>query len=147
MTHIPLAYASTGDFSGTINWGDGTSTPFTPLPLVTEGTGTATLTNFAVTGSHPYPNDGIYHVTVTVIDDGGSTVTTNNTVVNVADAVYVNPLAVPVSATEGNPTGPVLVATFADPENPAGGQPPVDYYKALDQLGRRQFQLLHEHCL
>jgi hypothetical protein len=49
-------------YTTTIDWGDGT---------VTAGT----ITSYTVTGSHTYVNGGRYPITVTVRDDGGSTMT------------------------------------------------------------------------
>jgi hypothetical protein len=57
-------YATTGDFTATINWGDGTTT-----------TGTVVLNpdgSFSVEGSHTYLNAGAFSITVTIADADGS---------------------------------------------------------------------------
>jgi hypothetical protein len=58
--------APVSDFSATIDWGDGTSSPATGI--------TKSVTGFTVQGSHTYGSEGTYTVTVTVRDDGGSSV-------------------------------------------------------------------------
>ena len=59
--------ATVADFTATINWGDGTSS---------AGVVTASGGGFLVTGSHVYRDHGGGHaISVTVTDDGGSTVT------------------------------------------------------------------------
>ncbi len=55
------------DFSASINWGDGTTTPGT----VTQPGGVGTP--FVVTGTHTYATAGNHVFTVTVTDVGGST--------------------------------------------------------------------------
>jgi hypothetical protein len=55
---------SSGDFTATIDWGDGTSSDGT----VAGGNG-----SYTVSGSHPYAADGPYTVRVHVVDGGGST--------------------------------------------------------------------------
>jgi fibronectin-binding autotransporter adhesin len=56
------------DYTASINWGDGTTTPVTVIknPL---GKG------FVLTGQHQYASKGTYSVTLTVSDAGGSQVT------------------------------------------------------------------------
>jgi hypothetical protein len=70
------AGATAADFAATITWGDGSSSP---------GTVTADGTGFKVAGSHAYADEGSYPVTVTVLDEGGSTVAATDTA-TVADA-------------------------------------------------------------
>ena len=75
------AAAPTSDFSGTINWGDGTAaTPFTSADVSGSGG------SFTVSGlSHLYAEDGTYNVSVAINDEGGSTTTDSGTA-TVADA-------------------------------------------------------------
>src|SRR6202034_2897964 len=71
--------AATSDFSGTIAWGDGTSTPFTSS-AVSGSNG-----DFTVSGSHLYADEGSYNATVTINDVGGSTTAVDG-ITTVADA-------------------------------------------------------------
>jgi hypothetical protein len=107
--------ATAGDFTATINWGDGTSSP---------GTVVANASGFIVTGSHTYAEEGAVPVSVTITDAGGSSASTNTTA-TVADASLTVTGSAPLS-TEGNPFSGV-VATFTDAD-PAGT---ASDYKAL----------------
>ena len=60
-----------GDYSGTIDWGDGSSSAAT---ISTQGGA------FAVSGSHTYRGKGTFTVTVVVVDSGGSSATTTATI-------------------------------------------------------------------
>ena len=82
--------ATAGDFTATINWGDGNTSTGT----VTEKNGV-----FSVAGSNTYAEDGQDTITVTITDEGGSTTTATSTA-TVADAALTRE-PVPVSATEG----------------------------------------------
>ena len=67
------------DFTATINWGDGTTTPGT----VAGGAG-----SFTVSGTHTYAASGSYAVTVTLADDAPGTATaTVTSTANVADSI------------------------------------------------------------
>ena len=98
--------ATAGDFTATINWGDGTSSSGT----ITEDPNTKI---FSVNGAaHTYTEEGHYTITATIADVGGSTTTATSTA-TVADAAL-TASGSPVSATEGSSTGTVTVATFTD---------------------------------
>ncbi len=99
--------APASDFSGTIDWGDGTATQSFASSAVSGGGG-----SYTVGGSHTYAEDGSYTPTVTINDDGGSTATDGGTT-TVADAAL-TATGKNVSATEGSSTGTVTVATFTD---------------------------------
>ena len=89
--------------TATVNWGDSTSSSGS----VTEADGAG-----AVTDSHVYAAPGTYHVTVTVSDDdGGSTSTSTDIIVNGAPTVGVGG---PYSGVEG--AGVTLNGTAADPD-------------------------------
>lgn len=60
------------DFTGTIDWGDGT-TP-TAASFVSASAG-----KFNITGTHTYANPGVYTITVNVTDKGGSTASVTST--------------------------------------------------------------------
>ena len=70
---------STSDFSGTINWGDGHTTPFASHAVTGSGG------SYTVGGSHQYAEDGTYSVIIVINDQGGST-TTDTGSATVADA-------------------------------------------------------------
>jgi hypothetical protein len=89
------------DFSATINWGDGTTSPGT-----VSGPGT-----FTVSGTHTYTAGGTYAVTVSIVDSGGATAT-------VFDAAAVS--AVP-GLTSGAPTvTSTTAAAFTATVDPEG---------------------------
>ena len=64
--------AVAGQYTATVNWGDGTSDTIngtdTAITLTTDPAG-----GFDVIGAHPYATKGNYGITVTVFDHGGST--------------------------------------------------------------------------
>jgi len=62
----PFGLAS--QFTTTITWGDGSAT--STGTIVTEGNG-----EFSVSGQHAYTETGLFPVTVSVFDEGGSTAT------------------------------------------------------------------------
>ncbi|HUY31343.1 MAG TPA: putative Ig domain-containing protein, partial [Pirellulales bacterium] len=112
---------ATGDYTATIDWGDGS-----PLTTVSGSAFTSAGGVFSVPSSHLYSEDGSYTLTVTISDVGGST-TTVKPVATVADAAL-SATAVPVVATEGA-TFSGTVVTFTD-ANPAG--PTGDYTATID---------------
>jgi hypothetical protein len=108
--------APTSDFSGTINWGDGNTTPYTSSAVSGSGG------SYTVAGMHPYAEPGNYNVTVVVNDDGGSTTTDTGTATLQAIATTVTLISdhpsgsvygqnvtftATVSAGSGTPTGAV----------------------------------------
>jgi PhoPQ-activated pathogenicity-related protein len=66
----PNPGAAAGDFTASINWGDG---QFSPGVVAASGTG-----GFIVTGTHTYPLEGRYTIQVTVNDVGGSHATSTS---------------------------------------------------------------------
>ncbi len=58
----------TGDFNATISWGDTT----TSIGTITYN---ATANDYTVSGSHTYAVDGSYGISISVVDEGGSTTT------------------------------------------------------------------------
>src|SRR5207249_543336 len=96
----------TADFSATINWGDTTSSSGT----VTYDAATGT---YSVSGSHTYSDEGTFAVSVSIVDDGGSSASAGLTA-SVNDAASPAPSAADFSSTEGTSTGNVVVATFSD---------------------------------
>jgi PKD repeat protein len=74
------------DYSATINWGDGSSSP---------GTVAATGSGFAVNGTHTYASPGSYKISVTIADAGGSSTAADG----VATVSAVPPTVVPPTVT------------------------------------------------
>jgi uncharacterized repeat protein (TIGR03803 family) len=98
-----------GDYTATITWGDGQTSAGT---IAANGAG-----GFTVSGTKTYAADGIYAITVTIADVGGSTATASST-------AYVGGLAKHLSVTAataesaGTPF-PVTVAALDASGNPA----------------------------
>jgi hypothetical protein len=109
--------ATAGDFSGTINWGDGSA-----LQNFTSSAVTGSGGSYAVSGSHQYTEEGSYNITVTFNDGGGSSITDTGSTM-VADAA---PMA--GTATVGGGVAGVtpasLTATFSDANH---GAPTSDF--------------------
>jgi probable HAF family extracellular repeat protein len=102
----PDTSAPASDFSGTIDWGDGSVTAF-DSSAISGGNG-----SFTVSGSHQYAEEGNYTAVVTINDgDGGST--TDAGTAMVADAPLTGSNEANVSATEGLPAQ-LVNATFTD---------------------------------
>lgn len=93
---------SPGEYTTSIDWGDGTTT---------AGTVTGTAGNYTVSGSHVF-NDEASSVTVNIRDAGGSTATVHSPA-TIADADVLTGTGLTVSATEGQ-TFSGAVATFND---------------------------------
>jgi hypothetical protein len=96
--------APTSDFSVTCNWGDATSSP---------GTVSGSGGSYTASCSHVYLEEGSYTVTVTVLDDGGSTTAATGTTA-VADA----PLSASCAVAPASPlsfAGSTATFTDADP--------------------------------
>jgi PKD repeat protein len=101
--------AKPSDYSASINWGDGTTT---------SGTVAGNPSNFIVTGSHTYAEEGTYKVTVTITDtaDNPPNTTTASSTAKVADAAL---HAAGASPSVSGDTASGTVATFID-EDPGG---------------------------
>jgi hypothetical protein len=97
-----------GDFTATINWGDGQSS--------TGTIATAAGGGFLVSGIHAYTQEGSYSVSVFIADVGGASITASSSA-SVADA-SLSAQGIGISATEGNAFSGT-VATFTD-SNPSG---------------------------
>lgn len=100
--------APISDFTNnvTINWGDGNSSPAT---LAAQGSGV-----FLVQGSYTYAEEGIYNVTVSASDKGGSVApAVPPTIADIVDApISLTPQ--PVGVIEQTPTGTMTIATLND---------------------------------
>lgn len=99
----PDGSAKASDYSASINWGDGSTSP---------GTITGSPSKFTVSGSHPYAEEGSFTATVTITDKDGSG---NNATVHdkatVADAAL---KATGVKPSLSGTTASGTVATFTD---------------------------------
>ncbi len=120
LTNVPLAAFNDGnplaplaDFSGTINWGDGTTTTFTKASgNVTQPGGVGTT--FVVSGSHTYAVEGTEKITVTINDVGGSKLTVQDATVTVnAFTPFPQPLQT-INSYEGTSWSYQLAGVFSD---------------------------------
>ncbi len=119
----PLAGGETTEtFTFTINWGDGTAVDGGAATVDVLGS-PGTLTAGSMDGLHTYADDGIYTVTVTVLDDdaGQSVRTFTVTVNNVAPTLNLTVDASLIDAIdEGGVTQVNITGLFSDPgfDNP-----------------------------
>jgi hypothetical protein len=115
--------APLGDFTASINWGDGTlASPGT----VTQPGGVGTA--FVVNGDHTYAEEGSFTIIVSITDKGGSTATafpTTGPNATVADAALTPMGGLVVRGTKANQT----VATFTDANTAA---PVSDFTGTID---------------
>ena len=105
--------APISDFTATIDWGDGSPNS---VGTITQPGGVGTA--FDVTGSHTYAKPGEYFTTITVTDDGGSVVIIPGSVTVTDLPIIPGPVTGFVhnfTAVEGQDTGTIVLATFADP--------------------------------
>jgi hypothetical protein len=99
--------ATAGEYTATITWGDGTSSPGT----IQAGSG-----GFNILGTHTYAEEGSYSIGVTITDvDNTSNGATTSSTATVADAPLTASYGV-ISAVEGTAfSGVVASFTDADP--------------------------------
>jgi hypothetical protein len=109
-----------GDYTATIDWGDGSPTSAGTISGPTGGP-------FTVTGTHTYVEEGSYAVAVTITENSDLTNTaTANSTADIADAPIHASCAAPAAIPQ-NYTGPV--ATVTD-ENPFA--PQIDFTASID---------------
>ena len=104
-------FSTAADFTATITWGDGTTTP----GVITQ-TPTPTANLFTVSGTHLFGEEGARPVSVLIADVGGQSTTIASTA-TIADAALTagTPPAV-LSPAEGTAfSGPVFTFTDANP--------------------------------
>jgi hypothetical protein len=99
--------ASAGDFTASINWGDGATTAGTVVANAGGG--------FDVNGTHTYTEEGAPNVTVTITGAGGGT--SNDTAAATVNDATLHSTGHNVTATEATLSGSLTVATFTD-DNP-----------------------------
>jgi hypothetical protein len=118
-----------GDYSGTIDWGDGnTGAPVTITGPDTNGLYTVTNTN-----PHTYTEGrNAYTVTVAVLDTAGGATATALSTANIADyAISANPVSGNIGTIEGQSfTG--AVATLIDSDPNANAEGPSHYLATID---------------
>jgi hypothetical protein len=117
-------------YSASIDWGDGNVSAGLITP---DGSG-----GFNVTGTNTYAEEGSYTVTVTITDEGGSTLMVTGTT-TVGDAVL-SGVGTGLSGTAGVPLSGVQVAVFDDaggPEDPSQYTAQIDWgdMSGLDPVG------------
>jgi hypothetical protein len=109
---------TTTDYTATIGWGDGSSSPGIVQP---SGAG------FDVSGSHGYVNAGSYPVSVSIADVGGSTASVSGTATVVATTTTTTTTTATTTIATTTTTTTSVPApgtpTIATP--PPGGAPPV----------------------
>ncbi len=120
--------APTSDFSGTISWGDSSTTAFTSGAVTANGGGSFTISGF----THQYAEEGTKSITVAIKDVGGSSTTDSGTT-SVSDAALTAGTVTATGGVEGANTSS-LTATFTD-GNPSGSH---ERLLGHDQLGRQQ---------
>jgi hypothetical protein len=98
--------APLSDFTATIDWGDGTSSP----GAISQPGGLGTT--FAVAGTHTYAKPGSFPVAVSILDEGGSKASATATVNVAAATVTVNAVPLVISGVQNSPLIDVDVATF-----------------------------------
>lgn len=101
-------------FVASINWGDGSSAT-TTTPVANGDT------NFSVTGSHTYADEGTFTITTTISEIGGTTSSPTTGAIGaitstavVAEADSFTGTATAISATEGTTFSSGTLATFTD---------------------------------
>ena len=113
----PDAAATASEYSATITWGDGFSSPGT----ITGGGG-----SFSVTGTHTYAEEGSYPVSVTIVDtDNAANSATTHSTATVGDALLA---AAGMSLTSPQSFNGA-VATFTDAN---AGAPASDFTATID---------------
>jgi hypothetical protein len=112
-----------GDFTATIDWGDG---------MTTAGTVSGGGGQFSVNGTHTYTEEGSFTLSVTLTDkddDGSglaSATATASATITVSDPAVDATGGLTVTPVEGNSSGNQTVATFTEP----GGAEDVAHYSA-----------------
>jgi hypothetical protein len=109
-----------GNFSATVNWGDGT-------PIDNAGSGVTIVANgggsYSVQApTHTYVEEGSYVVTVTITDSNGPATTAAGGLAVVHDAALAGTNGGTTNATEGTPVAisPLVTFTDANPKAPLG---------------------------
>jgi large repetitive protein len=117
--------AVAGDFTATINWGDGTSSAATRV----TATGSPNGTVFSVFGVHTYAEEGSYQVTVSISDAGGAAGIASGEA-DVADAALTAGAATLLTPATGVALpSTTVVGSFTDAN---AGAPASDFLATID---------------
>lgn len=101
-----------GEFTDTVNWGDGSSSLGDAIVQHTITTDTGDFYTLEANGTHTYAAPGLYTVHVTIQEVGGGSTVVTTTVLVSAPTVPVNPptptpTPAPGPSVDPNPRGPV----------------------------------------
>ena len=129
------AGALASDFTGSVDWGDGSPSSVATFVLISPG-------NFNVYASHTYAKPGVYDVTTIVDDDEGDTTTLDATF-TITD-LPVTGSTKSFTASEGINTGLFVLATFTDP-NTLATVADLNARASHRRLGRRHSSCSRQH--
>jgi hypothetical protein len=117
----PAGAEAATNYSATIEWGDGSTSPGT-ISLDTASS------SFTVLGTHRYPANGNDTVSVIITHDQSTAVTVSSTAA-VSDPAVISSGGYTVSGEEATDSGLQTIATFTDP---GSDLPPVNYTATID---------------
>ena len=124
-----------GDYTATINWGDGTITTSPAITFTSTGAATALGASFSVSADHTYLREGNYTAVVTINDKGGSTATTASTVA--VAAARLSSAGIAIVGQEGVLLINVPIAAFVDfggPDTEADYTATIDFGDGTPQI-------------
>jgi hypothetical protein len=111
----PTTFATSGEYTATIDWGDGSSSPADGQPVTISGPIGGL---FTVSGSHTYREEGPYTVRVHITDTDSTNAADVTSTATVLDAVLT---ASPACLANSLPTYNGPTATFTDAAGPSFG--------------------------
>jgi type VI protein secretion system component Hcp len=124
----PDPNATESEFSAAIDWND-QSQPDVSTGAVQKISQDSTQSTFQVVGSHIYGEAGKYHPLTTITPVRGSSITSQQTAISVADVALIDTTPqTTIAATVGINTDTQVVATFMDPNSYAQ----LDYIATID---------------
>jgi uncharacterized delta-60 repeat protein len=106
LTDAAGTSSNPSDLSGTIDWGDSTTSTAALVEIGNTGV-------YNIEGSHTYAEYGTYAISVTINDAGGQNAGPTTSSAAIADAAL-SAVGTPVTATEGQTLTNVQVATLTD---------------------------------